>query len=129
MLFRSRATKILASEGTRVNMTLVFSPNQALLAAKVGAAYVSPFIGRLDDQGQVGMDVIRDIVTIYRNYRFPTKILVASIRHPIHVLEAAKLGADIATMPFAVMEKLVGHSLTDVGLARFLKDWEKVPKG
>ena len=124
-----KATKILAREGTRVNMTLVFSANQALLAAKVGAAYVSPFIGRLDDQGQVGMDVIRDIVTIYRNYKFPTQVLVASIRHPIHVLEAAKVGADIATMPFAVMEKLVTHPLTDIGLARFLKDWEKVPKG
>ncbi|HXY47063.1 MAG TPA: fructose-6-phosphate aldolase [Thermoplasmata archaeon] len=124
-----KATKILAREGTRVNMTLVFSANQALLAAKVGAAYVSPFIGRLDDQGQVGMDLIRDIVQIYRNYKFPTKILVASIRHPVHVLEAAKVGADIATMPFGVMEKLVTHALTDIGLARFLKDWEKVPKG
>jgi transaldolase len=124
-----KATKILAKEGTRVNMTLVFSPNQALLAAKVGAAYVSPFIGRLDDQGQVGMDVICDIVQIYRNYKCPTQVLVASVRHPIHVLEAAKVGADIATMPFAVMEKLVQHPLTDIGLARFLKDWEKVPKG
>ena len=124
-----KATKILAAEGTRVNMTLVFSPNQALLAAKVGATYVSPFIGRLDDQGEVGMDVIRDIVQIYRNYRVPTKVLVASVRHPIHVLEAAKIGADIATMPYAVMEKLVQHPLTDIGLARFLKDWEKVPKG
>jgi len=124
-----KATKVLAREGTRVNMTLVFSPNQALLAAKVGAAYVSPFIGRLDDQGQVGMDVIRDIVQIYRNYKFSTQVLVASIRHPIHVLEAAKVGADIATMPFAVMEKLAAHPLTDLGLARFLKDWEKVPKG
>ena len=124
-----RATKVLAGEKTRVNLTLVFSANQALLAAKVGAAYVSPFIGRLDDQGQVGMDVIRDIVQIYRNYRFSTQVLVASVRHPIHVLEAAKVGADIATMPFPVMEKLVQHSLTDVGLARFLKDWEKVPKG
>jgi transaldolase len=124
-----RATKILAREGTRVNMTLVFSANQALLAAKVGAAYVSPFIGRLDDQGQVGMDLVRDIVTIYRAYAFPTKVLVASVRHPVHVLEAAKLGADIATMPFAVMEKLAQHPLTDIGLARFLKDWEKVPKG
>jgi transaldolase len=124
-----KATKVLAHEGTRVNMTLVFSANQALLAAKVGAAYVSPFIGRLDDQGQVGMDVIRDIVQIYRNYKFSTQVLVASIRHPIHVLEAAKVGADIATMPFTVMEKLVGHPLTDLGLARFLKDWEKVPKG
>ncbi len=124
-----RATKVLAAEGTRVNMTLVFSATQALLAAKVGAAYVSPFIGRLDDQSQVGMDLIRDIVQIYRNYRFPTQVLVASVRHPIHVLEAAKVGADIATMPFGVMEKLAQHPLTDLGLARFLKDWEKVPKG
>jgi transaldolase len=123
------ATKTLSKEGIRVNMTLVFSANQALLAAKVGAAYVSPFIGRLDDQGQVGMDLIREIVTIYRNYAFKTKILVASVRHPVHVLEAAKIGGDIATMPFAVMEKLVQHPLTDLGLARFLKDWEKVPKG
>jgi transaldolase len=123
-----QATKVLASEGTRVNMTLVFSANQALLAAKVGAAYVSPFIGRLDDQGQDGMELIDDIVEIYRNYGFKTEVLVASIRHPVHVLEAAKIGADIATMPFAVMEKLVQHPLTDSGLARFLKDWEKVPK-
>ncbi len=123
-----RATKALAREKTRVNMTLVFSANQALLAAKVGAAYVSPFIGRLDDQGQDGMDLIRDIVTIYRNYRFSTQVLVASVRHPIHILEAAKAGADIATMPYAVMEKLSQHPLTDLGLARFLKDWEKVPK-
>jgi len=124
-----RATKTLAKEGTRVNMTLVFSANQALLAAKVGAAYVSPFIGRLDDQGQVGMDLLRDILEIYRRYSFSTKVLVASVRHPIHVVEAAKLGADIATMPYSVMEKLVQHPLTDLGLARFLKDWEKVPKG
>jgi transaldolase len=124
-----KATKVLASEGTRVNMTLVFSAAQALLAAKVGAAYVSPFIGRLDDQGQDGMDLIEDIVTIYENYDFQTEVLVASVRHPIHVLEAARLGADIATMPFGVMEKLVQHPLTDHGLARFLKDWEKVPKG
>ncbi len=123
------ATKVLAREKTRVNMTLVFSANQALLAAKVGAAYVSPFIGRLDDQGQVGMDLIRDIAQIYRNYRFTTQVLVASIRHPVHVLEAARIGADIATMPYPVMEKLAQHPLTDLGLARFLKDWEKVPKG
>ncbi len=123
-----RATRQLAKEGTRVNMTLVFSPNQALLAAKVGATYVSPFIGRLDDHGQDGMGVVRDIVTIYRNYKLPTKVLVASVRHPMHVVEAAKVGADIATMPFAVMEKLVQHPMTDLGLARFLKDWEKVPK-
>lgn len=123
------ATRTLAHEGTRVNMTLVFSANQALLAAKVGAAYVSPFIGRLDDQGQDGMELVRDIVQIYRNYAVKTKVLVASVRHPVHVLEAAKLGADIATMPFGVMEKLALHPLTDIGLARFLKDWEKVPKG
>jgi len=124
-----KATRILAGEGTRVNMTLVFSANQALLAAKVGATYVSPFIGRLDDQGQDGMELVRDIVTIYRNYKVPTKVLVASVRHPMHVIDAAKLGADIATMPFAIMEKLMQHPLTDLGLARFLKDWEKVPKG
>jgi transaldolase len=123
-----KATKVLASEGTRVNMTLVFSANQALLAAKVGATYVSPFIGRLDDQGQDGMELISDIVQIYRNYGYKTEILVASVRHPIHVLDAARLGAHIATMPFAVMEKLPLHPLTDIGLARFLKDWEKVPK-
>ena len=123
-----QATKMLASEGTRVNMTLVFSANQALLAAKVRAAYVSPFIGRLDDQGQVGMDLVRDVVQIYQNYSYPTEVLVASIRHPVHVLEAAKAGAHIATMPYAVMEKLAQHPLTDLGLTRFLKDWEKVPK-
>ena len=124
-----KACKVLAGEGTRVNMTLVFSANQALLAAKVGAAYVSPFIGRLDDQSQDGMELIEDIVTIYENYDFATEVLVASVRHPVHVLEAARLGADIATMPYAVMEKLAQHPLTDLGLARFLKDWEKVPKG
>lgn len=123
-----QATRTLAKEGTRVNMTLVFSANQALLAAKVGAAYVSPFIGRLDDQGQDGMELIRDIVTIYRNYHFRTEVLVASVRHPVHVLEAARAGADIATLPYAVMEKLVQHPLTTLGLERFLKDWEKVPK-
>ncbi|MCI4330285.1 MAG: fructose-6-phosphate aldolase [Thermoplasmata archaeon] len=123
------ATKILSGEGTRVNMTLVFSANQAILAAKVGAAYVSPFIGRLDDQGEDGMKLIADIVQIYRNYHVKTEILVASVRHPIHVLDAAKLGADIATMPFAVMQKLPLHPLTDIGLARFLSDWQKVPKG
>ena len=122
------ATKVLASEGIRVNMTLVFSANQALLAAKVGAMYVSPFIGRLDDAGEDGMALIRDIVQIYRNYHFPTQVLAASIRHPVHVLDAAKAGADIATLPFAVMDKLAHHPLTDIGLARFLKDWEKVPK-
>jgi transaldolase len=124
-----KATKILAGEGTRVNMTLVFSANQALLAAKVGAAYVSPFIGRLDDQSQNGLELVDDIVQIYRNYHYKTEVLVASVRHPVHVLEAAKIGADICTMPFEVMKKLPNHPLTDLGLARFLKDWEKVPKG
>jgi len=124
-----QATKVLASEGTHVNMTLVFSANQALLAAKVGAAYVSPFIGRLDDQGQDWMELIEEIVRIYENYDFKTQILVASVRHPVHVLQAAQLGAHICTMPMAVMQKLVQHPLTDIGLAKFLKDWEKVPKG
>jgi len=124
-----QATKVLAGEGTRVNMTLVFSANQALLAAKVGAAYVSPFIGRLDDQGQDGMELIEEIVQIYENYSYKTEILVASVRHPVHVLQAALLGAHIATMPFAVMDKLVHHPLTDLGLAKFLQDWHKVPKG
>jgi transaldolase len=124
-----QATKILAGEGTRVNMTLIFSANQALLAAKVGAAYASPFIGRLDDQGQDGMELIEEILQIYENYSYKTEVLVASVRHPVHVLQAAQLGAHIATMPFAVMDKLVHHPLTDLGLARFLKDWEKVPKG
>jgi transaldolase len=123
-----KATRKLSNDGINVNMTLVFSPLQALLAAKVGATYVSPFIGRLDDIGHTGMDTVRDIVTIYKNYGFKTEVLVASIRHPIHVKEAALMGAHVATMPFSVMEKLVHHTLTDVGLDRFLKDWEKVPK-
>ncbi len=124
------ATKLMSREGTRVNMTLVFSANQALLAAKVGASYVSPFIGRLDDQSENGMELIDDILQIFRHYpAFKTEVLVASVRHPVHVLEAAKLGANICTMPFAVMEKLAKHPLTDIGLARFLADWQKVPKG
>ncbi len=123
-----QATKRLRAQGIRVNMTLVFSSLQALLCAKVGATFVSPFIGRLDDQGQTGMDLIREILQIYRNYGFPTEVLVASIRHPIHVKEAALAGAHIATMPFSVMEKLPRHPLTDIGLERFLRDWEKVPK-
>jgi transaldolase len=123
-----KATKILRGEGIRVNMTLVFSAAQALLAAKVGASYVSPFIGRLDDQGQDGMALIGEILDIYENYDFDTEILVASIRHPMHVVDAARLGADIGTMPYNVMEKLAKHPLTDLGLARFLADWEKVPK-
>ena len=120
-----QATKILSSEGIRTNMTLIFSANQALLAAKAGASYVSPFIGRLDDLGHLGMEVIRQIVEIFDNYEIHTEVLVASIRHPLHVIDAALLGADIATMPFAVLEKMVKHPLTDIGLKRFLDDWKK----
>ena len=123
-----KAVKILSGEGIRVNVTLCFSPVQALLAAKAGASYISPFIGRLDDIGHVGMDIIRDIKIIYSNYGYKTEILVASVRHPVHVLEAAKIGADIATIPFDVFNKLFNHPLTDIGLARFLSDWEKQKK-
>ena len=123
-----KAIKKLSSEGIRVNCTLIFSANQAVLAAKAGAKYVSPFIGRLDDQGQEGMQVIREIVEIFRNYEWDCEVLVASIRHPLHVIEAAKLGADIVTLPFDVLKKMTQHSLTDVGLKRFLDDWQKVPK-
>lgn len=122
-----KAVKILEKEGIRTNVTLCFSANQALLVAKCGACYVSPFIGRLDDQSEMGMDLIRDIKTIFSNYQFKTQILVASVRHPVHVLEAAKIGADVATLPFDVLEKLVKHSLTDIGIKRFLDDWKKVP--
>ncbi|MGA9365589.1 MAG: fructose-6-phosphate aldolase [Bacteroidota bacterium] len=120
-----KAVKSLKAEGIRANVTLCFSATQALLAAKAGAYFISPFIGRLDDISQSGMDLIRDIVTIYRNYDMKTEVLVASIRHPLHVLEAAKIGADIASMPFKVFEQLVKHPLTDIGLKRFLEDWKK----
>ena len=123
-----KAVKVLAQEGIKTNVTLCFSAVQALLAAKAGATYVSPFVGRLDDISQDGMALIGDIVQIYRNYRFATKVLVASVRHPIHVLEAAKLGADVATIPYGVIEQLAKHPLTDAGLKKFLADWEKVPK-
>lgn len=123
-----KATKRLAQAGIRVNMTLIFSPLQALIAAKTGAAYVSPFIGRLDDISQVGMDLIDQIVTIFDNYEFDTEIIVASIRNPVHVLEAALVGADISTIPFKVLEQLTKHPLTDLGIERFLADWKKVPK-
>lgn len=123
-----KAAKVLSREGIKTNLTLCFSPAQALLAAKAGAAYVSPFIGRLDDIGQVGMDLIRDIRTIYRNYGFSTQIIVASVRNPVHVLESALAGADIATVPYAVILQLVKHPLTDTGIERFLKDWQNVPK-
>ena len=123
-----KAIKALSKEGIRINTTLIFSANQAILAAKAGAKYVSPFIGRLDDQGQEGMQVVREIVQIFANYDFDCELLVASIRHPLHVIEAAKLGADIVTVPFDVLKKMTQHSLTDVGLQRFLEDWKKVPQ-
>ena len=120
-----KACKTLASEGTRVNVTLIFSPTQAWLAAKVGAAYVSPFVGRLDDVGTTGMHLVREIVDIFDNYEFTTEVLVASVRHPIHIVEAARMGADVATCPPAVIEQCFKHPLTDIGLAKFLADWEK----
>ena len=125
-----KACKALTSQGIRVNVTLCFSPNQALLAAKAGAWCVSPFIGRLDDISHNGMELIRDIVTIFRNYQYKTKVLVASVRHPQHVVEAAKIGGDICTMPITVFKQLVQHPLTDIGLKKFLADWDKqnVPK-
>jgi transaldolase len=123
-----KAAKILSAEGIKTNLTLCFSASQALVAAKAGATYVSPFIGRLDDIGQVGMDLIRDIKTIFRNYGFGTQIIVASVRNPVHVLESALAGADIATVPYGVLMSLVKHPLTDIGIDRFLKDWQHVPK-
>lgn len=122
-----KAVRRLHLEGIKVNVTLCFSASQALLAAKAGATYISPFIGRLDDISHVGMDVVRDILAVYRNYGYPTQVLAASLRHPLHVLEAAKAGAHVATMPFAVLQQLLKHPLTDVGLERFLSDWKKVP--
>lgn len=122
-----KAVKILASENIKTNVTLCFSPSQALLAAKAGATYISPFIGRLDDISQVGMDLIRDIKQIYSNYAFKTQIIVASIRNPMHVADSAKIGADIATVPFAVIEQLIKHPLTDIGIQRFLEDYKKIP--
>jgi len=123
-----KAVKKLKKEGIKTNVTLVFSANQALFAAKAGASFVSPFIGRLDDIGQEGMQIIEEIMEIFVNYDIETEVIVASIRHPIHVLEAARLGADIATVTPAIIRKMVKHSLTDVGIEQFLKDWEKVKK-
>ncbi|MBM3308676.1 MAG: fructose-6-phosphate aldolase [Candidatus Altiarchaeales archaeon] len=123
-----KAVRILSKEGVKTNVTLVFSPNQALIAAKAGATYVSPFIGRLDDIGQDGMQVVRDIIAIFRNYGFKTQVIVASIRHPMHVVEAGKTGADIATIPFNVLEKMFSHALTDAGIKKFNEDWIKVQK-
>lgn len=123
-----KAIRTLKNDGIKTNCTLIFSANQAILAAKAGASYVSPFIGRLDDAGQQGMDLIREIVEIFMNYEFDTEVLVASVRHPLHVIEAARLGADIVTLPPDVLGKMIKHPLTDKGLDRFLADWEKVKK-
>ena len=123
-----KAVKILNEKGIKTNVTLIFSVNQALLAAKAGATYVSPFIGRLDDIGHDGMQIIRDMVQIYKLYNFKTEIIVASVRHPLHVIESAKIGAHVATIPYNVIEKMFKHPLTDIGLEKFLKDWEKAQK-
>ena len=120
-----KACKTLASEGLRVNVTLIFSATQAWLAAKVGAAYVSPFVGRLDDVGTTGMNLVREIVDIFDNFEYSTEVLVASVRNPIHIVEAARMGADVVTVPSAVIEQSFKHPLTDIGLAKFLQDWEK----
>ena len=119
-----KAVKLLSREKIKTNVTLCFSATQALLAAKAGATFLSPFIGRLDDIGHEGLNLVRDIKQIYANYGYKTEIIVASIRHPLHVLEAAKIGADIATVPFKVLEKLIKHPLTDIGIERFLRDWQ-----
>jgi transaldolase len=123
-----KATQVLAADGIRTNVTLVFSANQALLAAKCGASFVSPFVGRVDDVGGGGMDLVAEILETLQNYAFETEVIVASVRHPRHVLEAALLGAEIATVPYAVLKQMFRHPLTDVGIERFLKDWEGVPK-
>lgn len=117
----------VSGEGIKTNVTLVFSATQALLAAKAGATFVSPFVGRIDDISGIGIEVVEQIQQIYGQYDFGTEVIVASVRHPIHVLEAAQMGADIATIPFPVLDKLFNHPLTDIGIAKFLKDWEKVP--
>ncbi|MGO9377443.1 MAG: fructose-6-phosphate aldolase [Dissulfurispiraceae bacterium] len=121
-----RAVKRLTAAGIRTNVTLIFSSSQALLAAKAGASYVSPFVGRLDDISHTGMDIVADIQTIYENYIFDTEIIVASIRNPLHVVEAARIGADVATIPYSVISQLIKHPLTDIGLEKFLQDWERV---
>ncbi len=123
-----KACKQLSSLGIKTNVTLVFSPSQALLAAKAGATYVSPFVGRLDDISHDGMDLIEKIVTIFGNYDYKSEVIVASIRNPLHVIDAALMGAHVATIPFSVIDALVKHPLTDIGIQKFLKDWEKVPK-
>ena len=123
-----QATATCSREGIKTNVTLCFSANQALVAAKAGATYISPFVGRLDDIGNPGMDVVSDILEVYQNYGFETQVLAASLRHPAHVLEAARLGAHVATMPIKVVQQLFKHPMTDLGLARFMADWERVPE-
>jgi len=123
-----KAVKTLTGEGIKVNVTLCFSPTQAILASKAGATYVSPFIGRLDDISTSGMDLISQIVQIFRNYDYKTQVLVASVRHPLHVVEAALIGADVCTMPFEVINKMFNHPLTDIGLEKFINDWKKLKK-
>ena len=123
-----KAVKAVSAEGIKTNVTLIFSPLQALLAAKAGATYVSPFIGRLDDISHTGMDLIHQIMDIFENYDFSAEVIVASIRHPVHVLDSATTGAHIATIPFKVLAQLSKHPLTEAGIDKFLKDWEKVPK-
>ncbi|NTX00395.1 fructose-6-phosphate aldolase [Myxococcus sp. CA051A] len=123
-----KAVKALTAEGIRTNVTLIFSANQALLCAKAGATYVSPFVGRLDDISQDGMELISNILEIYQNYDFDTQVLVASVRNPVHVLQSARMGAHVATLPYSVITQLANHPLTDAGIKKFLADWEKVPK-
>lgn len=123
-----RAVKILTAEEIRTNVTLIFSATQGLLAAKAGATYISPFVGRLDDISHYGMEIVSPILEIFGNYGYDTEVIVASIRHPLHVLDAARMGADVATIPLSVINQLLRHPLTDIGIEKFLKDWEKVPK-
>ena len=123
-----KAVRVLAAEGIKTNVTLIFQPVQALIAAKAGAAYVSPFIGRLDDISQNGIGIVEDILTIFSHYGFDTEVIVASIRNPVHVLQAALMGADVATIPFNVLRQLMSHPLTDIGVERFLKDYESIKK-
>lgn len=123
-----KATKVLSGKGIMTNVTLVFSPNQALLAAKAGATFISPFVGRLDDISHFGMEVVSDTVTIFENYGFPTEVIVASVRNPLHVIEAARAGAHVATIPFGVLKQMTAHPLTDIGIKKFFEDFQKIPK-
>jgi transaldolase len=123
-----KATKVLSGKGIMTNVTLVFSPNQALLAAKAGATFISPFVGRLDDISHFGMEMVSDTVTIFENYGFPTEVIVASVRNPLHVIEAARAGAHVATIPFGVLKQMTAHPLTDIGIRKFFEDFQKIPK-